>query len=454
MYSFQSGDVIQANEMVEKNPDQVYYFSSRFSRERLDADQVVPLKAKTIGCVLTPFRQIPEPESGKIPVDKCQVEFYERDDFGGEGRKILVTLPDEFLDLWERFQDGDRVAVNDWPGRRPSDVDYAPWGETPGDTSLALLEKGTECIIIDDGYSLELDCSYELEESHLEVGTNLGPNYEIGDTLLLFPTVPANFVRLTRAWEKLPEELKRDLRYVEDKEEDQDQPSQEVVESLGNSANPWEISVKILESFPGELGLILVGFALLAAGAVLTNILNSNTPDSATDCVPNDVTSGTSMKTYMGEKENSHVYWEDSVKCATEGSEKEPGKEQEKESKKKPSKYFEIEGAHAYMFPEKDIFYWSIEDHPDLGLVSGQLGKCVGISDDYMLILRFNSPEKGVPLPILPGKEKLDQNILRETAKWSDFIAVKREKTDTLFRLFPPLRDLSFPVQADCKVAG
>ncbi len=64
---------------------------------------------------------------------------------------------------------------------------------------------------------------------------------------------------------------------------------------MDNEANPWSpsVSLEILESFSGEGGFAPVGFALLAAGAVLTNIWNSSTPDSATDCVPKDVTVGT-----------------------------------------------------------------------------------------------------------------------------------------------------------------
>ena len=112
------------------------------------------------------------------------------------------------------------------------------------------------------------------------------------------------------------------------------------------------------------------------------------------------------------------------------------------ESQKSPL-WFEIEGAHAYMFPEKDIFYWTIRDHPDLGLLSGQIGKCIDILDNGMLLLRFNKLSPKSPIPILPHKERLDKENLMEVSKWSDFLAIDKRVTGELLRLFPPLGELS-----------
>ena len=112
------------------------------------------------------------------------------------------------------------------------------------------------------------------------------------------------------------------------------------------------------------------------------------------------------------------------------------------ESQKSP-RWFEIEGRHAYMFPEKDVFYWTIEDHPDLGLLSGQIGKCIDIIGNGMLLLRFTEPSPGIPTPILPGREKLNKKNLMEVAKWSDFVAIDRRGSGELLRLFPSLEELS-----------
>ena len=59
-------------------------------------------------------------------------------------------------------------------------------------------------------------------------------------------------------------------------------------------------------------------------------------------------------------------------------------KKQYEENYQELPRWFEIEGAHAYMFPEKNILYWAIKDHSDLGLRSGQLGRCIHILDNGM----------------------------------------------------------------------
>ena len=115
----------------------------------------------------------------------------------------------------------------------------------------------------------------------------------------------------------------------------------------------------------------------------------------------------------------------------------------EESSPEKSPGWFEIEGKHAYMFPEKNIFYWAIEDSARLGLRSGQIGRCIDILDNGMLLLRFNEQRGKTPIPIFPGREKLDGKNLMEVAKYSDFVAIDREETGKLLSLFPCLQDLS-----------